>query len=155
MRIRRKTLPVADRLRGALAQANIKHIQDTFYSGKNIPEFDKKHILEGNWGMVGAGFENLMTRIIAPLSPGLTKEKMDKVLLRYGVVLLHELNDDKMGFFMAQIKGEWFVMANILGTEEVKVLGQVVKKSRKKTKLDTVIEVGKRIISKFTAKGKK
>ena len=56
---------------------------------------------------------------------------------------------------MAQIKGEWFVMANILGTEEVKVLGQVVKKSCKKTKLDTVIEVGKRIISKFTAKGKK
>tara|TARA_R100000951_G_C2636531_1_gene179488 strand:- start:941 stop:1420 length:480 start_codon:yes stop_codon:yes gene_type:complete len=134
----KKLLPIADRLRGAVAKANMKEIKEYFFSalGTHTPtKFQMDSMLEGNWGALGDGFKQFM-HLVGNLNP-IKPEKMKRILSSYGIILIPETDEYenyKIVYMLADVRGDWFLIGNILGTEEVEILGKVVEKKKEGSK---------------------
>ena len=139
MRIKRKTLPVADRLRGALASVHYDNLLTFFNGGPD--ETQVRFMLEGKWSQLGTGFKRWaqITTSITPVEP----DAMRKELAKYGVVIIEENTNDGLVLFLAQIRGKWYALVNILGTEEIKVLGEIRAVEDKENPITALFNAGK------------
>lgn len=131
MRLKRKTLPVADRLRAAMSEILFDDIEEYFFKGCGlaIGNYDRRAVLEGRWHELGSGFQQFMKIVSNTKRPD--PNVLKRTLLKYGVVLIDQTKRDKeygIAFILAQIRGEIIILVNKLNTEEIIDLGKIVPK---------------------------
>ncbi|MAG28152.1 hypothetical protein CMI47_21730 [Candidatus Pacearchaeota archaeon] len=132
MRLKRKTLPVADRLRAAMSEMLFDDIEEYFFKGSEMAmgDFDKRAILEGRWKDLGDGFQQFMHILSNVRKP--EPKIVTRTLLKYGIVLIEQTKKDKeydIAFILAEIRGKIVIFVNKLNTEIIEELGEVVPKN--------------------------